>query len=158
MKYKIGIDVGGTFTDFLLAYEDGTTQIYKVLSTPDDPSIGLITGLQRMAEDRNMPVNKFIRDVDTIVHGTTVTTNAVLTYRGAKTGLLTTEGLRDTLEMRRGVREEQYNNRFPNAEPLAPRHLRFPIRERLDYQGEVIDSDSPGGRPRSRRIFCRRRN
>jgi N-methylhydantoinase A len=138
MKYKIGIDVGGTFTDFLLAYEDGTTQIYKVLSTPDDPSIGLITGLQQMAEDRSLPVNKFIKDVDTIVHGTTVTTNAVLTYRGAKTGLLTTEGLRDTLEMRRGIREEQYNNRFPNAEPLVPRHLRYPIRERLDYRGEVI--------------------
>ena len=138
MKYKIGIDVGGTFTDFLLAYEDGTTQIYKVLSTPDDPSIGLITGLQQMAEDRNLPVKKFIRDVDTIVHGTTVTTNAVLTYRGAKTGLLTTEGLRDTLEMRRGVREEQYNNRFTNAEPLVPRRLRYPVKERLDYQGEVI--------------------
>jgi N-methylhydantoinase A len=138
MKYKIGIDVGGTFTDFLLAYEDGTTQIYKVLSTPDDPSIGLITGLQQMADDRNIPVKKFIRDVDTIVHGTTVTTNAVLTYRGARTGLLTTEGLRDTLEMRRGIREEQYNNRFTNAEPLVPRHLRYPIRERFDYQGEVI--------------------
>jgi N-methylhydantoinase A len=138
MKYKIGIDVGGTFTDFLLAYEDGTTQIYKVLSTPDDPSIGLINGLEQMAMDRNLPVKKFIRDVDTIVHGTTVTTNAVLTYRGAKTGLLTTEGLRDTLEMRRGVREEQYNNRFPNAEPLVPRHRRFPVKERLDYQGEVI--------------------
>ena len=138
MKYKIGIDVGGTFTDFLLAHEDGTTQIYKVLSTPDDPSVGLIAGLQRMADDRSITVKKFIRDVDTIVHGTTVTTNAVLTYRGAKTGLLTTEGLRDTLEMRRGVREEQYNNRFTNAEPLVPRHLRYPIRERLDYQGEVV--------------------
>jgi N-methylhydantoinase A len=138
MKYKIGIDVGGTFTDFLLAYEDGTTQIYKVLSTPEDPSIGLINGLEQMAKDRSVSLNKFIRDVDTIVHGTTVTTNAVLTYRGAKTGLLTTEGLRDTLEMRRGVREEQYNNRFPNAEPLVPRHLRYPIKERLDYQGEVI--------------------
>lgn len=138
MKYKIGIDVGGTFTDFLLAYEDGTTQIYKVLSTPDDPSIGLITGLQQMADDRNISMKEFIRDVDTIVHGTTVTTNAVLTYRGARTGLLTTEGLRDTLEMRRGIREEQYNNRFTNAEPLVPRHRRCPIRERLDYQGGVI--------------------
>ena len=138
MKYKIGIDVGGTFTDFLLAYEDGATQIYKVLSTPEDPSIGLIKGLEQMAEDRKLPVKKFIRDVDTIVHGTTVTTNAVLTYRGAKTGLLTTEGLRDTLEMRRGIREEQYNNRFPNAEPLVPRYLRYPIKERLDYKGEVL--------------------
>ena len=138
MKYKIGIDVGGTFTDFLLAYEDGTTQIYKVLSTPDDPSIGLMNGLKEMAKDRNIPIQEFIRYVDTIVHGTTVTTNAVLTYRGAKTGLLTTKGLRDTLEMRRGIREEQYNNRCTNVEPLVPRCLRHPIDERLNYKGDVI--------------------
>jgi N-methylhydantoinase A len=138
MKYKIGIDVGGTFTDFLLAYEDGTTQIYKVLSTPDDPSIGLMNGLKEMAKDRNLSIQEFIRYVDTIVHGTTVTTNAVLTYRGAKTGLLTTKGLRDTLEMRRGIREEQYNNRCTNVEPLVPRCLRHPIDERLDYKGDVI--------------------
>jgi N-methylhydantoinase A len=138
MKYKIGIDVGGTFTDFLLAYEDGTTQIYKVLSTPDDPSIGLMNGLKEMAEDRNLSIQEFIQYVDTIVHGTTVTTNAVLTYRGAKTGLLTTKGFRDTLEMRRGIREEQYNNRCTNVEPLVPRFLRHPIDERLDYKGDVI--------------------
>lgn len=138
MKYKIGIDVGGTFTDFLLAYEDGTTQIYKVLSTPDDPSIGLIRGLEEMAKDRDIPVQEFIKNVDTIVHGTTVTTNAVLTYRGAKTGLLTTKGVRDALEMRRGIREEQYNNRCTNVEPLVPRYLRHPINERLDYKGDVI--------------------
>jgi N-methylhydantoinase A len=138
MKYKIGIDVGGTFTDFLLAYENGETQIYKVLSTPDDPSIGLISGLQHMAEDQNLTLREFVQDIDTIVHGTTVTTNAVLTYRGAKTALMTTEGLRDTLEMRRGIREEQYNNRFTNAEPLVPRYRRYPIKERVDYQGRVI--------------------
>ena len=138
MKYKIGIDVGGTFTDFLLALENGTTQIYKVLSTPDDPSIGLMNGLEEMARDRKISIQGFVRDVDTIVHGTTVTTNAVLTYRGAKTGLLTTKGLRDTLEMRRGIREEQYNNRLTNVEPLVPRYLRHPIEERLDYKGEVI--------------------
>lgn len=138
MKYKIGIDVGGTFTDFLLSGEDGTTQIYKVLSTPDDPSIGLMNGMEEMARDHKISIREFIREVDTIVHGTTVTTNAVLTYRGAKTGLLTTEGLRDTLEMRRGIREEQYNNCFTNVEPLVPRYLRYPVEERLDYKGEVI--------------------
>ncbi len=138
MKYKIGIDVGGTFTDFLLAREDGTTQIYKVLSTPDDPSMGLMRGLEEMARDRKISIQAFIKEVDTIVHGTTITTNAVLTYRGAKTGLLTTKGLRDTLEMRRGIREEQYNNRFTNVEPLVPRYLRHPIEERLDYKGEVV--------------------
>ncbi len=138
MCIKIGIDVGGTFTDFLLTKEDGTSEIYKVLSTPDDPSIGVINGLTRMAEAKDIPLSEFIKQVETIVHGTTVTTNAVLTYNGAKTGLLTTKGLRDALEMRRGIREEQYNNRFTNVTPLVPRYLRQPIEERLDYKGEVL--------------------
>jgi N-methylhydantoinase A len=135
---KIGIDVGGTFTDFLLTKEDGTSEIYKVLSTPDDPSIGVINGLTEMAKSKGVSVAEFIKEVETIVHGTTVTTNAVLTYNGAKTGLLTTKGLRDALEMRRGIREEQYNNRFTNVKPLVPRYLRLPIEERLDYKGEVV--------------------
>lgn len=140
MKYKIGIDVGGTFTDFLLAHEDGGTQIYKVLSTPDDPSIGLMKGLEEMAKDRKISLEAFIRDVETIVHGTTVTTNAVLTCRGAKTALLTTQGVRDALEMRRGIREEQFNNRYTNVEPLVPRCLRYPVEERLDYKGDLLTS------------------
>jgi len=138
MEYKIGIDVGGTFTDFLLTSEDGSSEIYKVLSTPDDPSIGLMNGLEEMAKAKDIPLQEFIKVVKTIVHGTTVTTNAVLTRRGAKTGLLTTKGVRDALEMRRGIREEQYNNRYTNVEPLVPRYLRFPVEERLDYKGDVI--------------------
>jgi N-methylhydantoinase A len=145
MKYRIGIDVGGTFTDFLLTSEGGSSQIYKVLSTPDDPSIGLVNGLTEMASDRQLSLTDFIKQVSTIVHGTTVTTNAVLTRKGARTGLLTTKGLRDALEMRRGIREEQYNNRFTNVEPLVPRYLRYPVEERIDYKGDVItglkDSD-----------------
>ena len=138
MKYKIGIDVGGTFTDFLLTMEDGSSQIYKVLSTPDDPSIATMQGLREMAEDRNVSVEEFLKDVTVIVHGTTVTTNAVLTYTGAKTGLLTTKGVRDALQMRRGIREEQYNNRYENVEPLVQRYLRLPVDERLDYKGDAI--------------------
>jgi len=138
MKYRIGIDVGGTFTDFLLTSEDGHSEIYKVLSTPDDPSIGLMNGLEEMAKTKRVSLREFIQDVETIVHGTTVTTNAVLTGKGAKTGLLTTKGLRDALEMRRGIREEQYNNRYTNVEPLVPRYLRYPVEERLDYKGDVL--------------------
>lgn len=138
MGYRIGIDVGGTFTDFLLTSGDGSSEIYKVLSTPDDPSIGLMNGLLEMAKARNTSLEEFVKNVQTIVHGTTVTTNAVLTRRGAKTGLLTTKGLRDALEMRRGIREEQYNNRYTNVEPLVPRYLRFPVEERLDYKGDTI--------------------
>lgn len=138
MEYKIGVDVGGTFTDFLLTSEDGSSEIYKVLSTPHDPSIGLMEGLSEMAKTKNVSLREFIKDVTTIVHGTTVTTNAVLTRKGAKTGLLTTKGLRDALEMRRGIREEQYNNRFTNVEPLVPRYLRYPVEERLDYKGDLV--------------------
>ena len=138
MTYKIGIDVGGTFTDFLLAFEDGSSKIYKVLSTPRDPSIATLSGLKEMASDLGLNLQEFLTDVDVIVHGTTVTTNAVLTHSGAKTALLTTDGLRDTVEMRRGIREEQYNNRFKNVVPLVERYLRLPIEERLDYSGKVM--------------------
>jgi len=143
-EYRIGIDVGGTFTDFLLTSEDGGSAIFKVLSTPEDPSIGLLNGLSDMADAKDVSLKAFIKDVTTIVHGTTVTTNAVLTRKGAKTGLLTTKGLRDALEMRRGIREEQYNNRYTNVEPLVPRYLRFPVEERLDYRGDVLmEIDEP---------------
>ena len=137
-EYRIGIDVGGTFTDFLLTSKDGSSEIFKVLSTPKDPSIGLMNGLLEMAEAKDVSLQDFIKDITTMVHGTTVTTNAVLTRRGAKTGLLTTQGLRDALEMRRGIREEQYNNRYTNVEPLVPRYLRYPVEERLDYKGDVL--------------------
>ena len=138
MGYKIGIDVGGTFTDFLLTDSDGNTEIYKVLTTPDDPSVGTLKGLNEMAEKRNMGVKEFLKDVSVIVHGTTVTTNATLTYTGAKTGLLTTKGVRDALEMRRGIREEQYNNRYENAKPVVERYLRLPVNERIDYAGNIV--------------------
>jgi N-methylhydantoinase A len=138
MEYKIGIDVGGTFTDFLLTSENGGSEVYKVLSTPQDPSIGLLNGLSEMAETKKLSFGDFIQQVTTIVHGTTVTTNAVLTRKGSKTGLLTTKGLRDALEMRRGIREEQYNNQYTNVEPLVPRYLRYPVEERIDYKGDPI--------------------
>ena len=137
-EYRIGIDVGGTFTDFLLTSEGGNSEIYKVFSTPEDPSIGLINGLEEMAGAKNLSLPDFIKKVKTIVHGTTVTTNAVLTRNGAKTGLLITKGVRDALEMRRGIREEQYNNRYTNVQPLVQRYLRYPIEERLDYKGDVV--------------------
>ncbi len=138
MGYKIGIDVGGTFTDFLLTTPDGKNEIYKVLSTPDDPSIATMKGISEMAEKRGIDTKEFLKQVDVIVHGTTVTTNATLTYTGVKTGLLTTEGVKDALEMRRGIREEQYNNRYKNARPVVERYLRLPIKERLDWSGNVV--------------------
>lgn len=138
MRFKIGIDVGGTFTDFLLTRSDGQSSTYKVLSTPKDPSEATMQGIAEMAQDEGMALKDFLASVDAIVHGTTVTTNAVLTYSGAKTGLLTTRGVRDALEMRRGIREEQYNNRYTNVVPLVPRHRRLPVNGRLNYAGSEV--------------------
>ncbi|MCP3918891.1 MAG: hydantoinase/oxoprolinase family protein [bacterium] len=138
MTYKIGIDVGGTFTDLYLWSSAGEVETYKTLSTPDDPSGGVLDGLRAIAEARGVALEAFVADVTTIVHGTTVTTNATLTRGGAKTGLLTTEGVRDALEMRRGVREEQYDNHFQNVVPLVPRYLRRSVRGRRDYKGDEL--------------------
>ncbi|MBL4612281.1 MAG: hypothetical protein JKY91_00915, partial [Emcibacter sp.] len=99
MSLKIGIDVGGTFTDFFVDQDGHDTRIHKTLSTPSDPSIAVMNGLTDIAEsmDPPMTLEQLAGAIDTIVHGTTVTTNATLTSNGAKTGLITTEGLRDAL-------------------------------------------------------------
>jgi N-methylhydantoinase A len=139
VTYKIGIDVGGTFTDLFVWSSGGGIETFKVLSTPADPSVGVLDGLRTIAEAHALSLERFAAQVSTIVHGTTVTTNAVLTRKGAKTGLLTTEGVRDALEMRRGIREERYDNRYTNVVPLVPRHLRLPVRGRLDWAGAELE-------------------
>jgi N-methylhydantoinase A len=141
MALSIGIDVGGTFTDFVVTRDGAEPGIFKVLSTPHDPSIAVVNGMEEIAASQTppQPVGQFIATVDTIVHGTTVTTNATLTGTGAKSGLITTRGVRDALEMRRGVREEQYNNRFTNVKPLVPRYLRIGVGGRLDRDGREIE-------------------
>ncbi|MCC6721051.1 MAG: hydantoinase/oxoprolinase family protein [Bacteroidia bacterium] len=137
-KNKVGIDIGGTFTDLIVISETGKTTVHKTLSTPLDPSIGFINGLIDISEMIGLKFEEFIESIDTIVHGTTVATNALLTLRGAKTALITTKGFRDALEMRRGIREEQYNNHYRNVEPLAPRYLRYTLDERIDSSGKIL--------------------
>ena len=139
-RFKVGIDVGGTFTDFFVREAGREPVIHKVLSTPADPSIGVLTGLGELAGALEKPLDlaTFLGDVEVIVHGTTVTTNATLTRRGAKTGLITTAGVRDALEMRRGIREERYNNRYTNVAPVVPRYLRIGVEERLDRHGRTL--------------------
>lgn len=137
-RFKLGIDIGGTFTDLILISDSGETSVHKTLSTPEDPSIGFINGIRELAEMKGLAFEDFVKSIDTIVHGTTVATNALLTLKGAKTALLTTEGFRDALEMRRGIREEQFNNRYTNVIPLAPRHLRFTVEERIEASGKVL--------------------
>ncbi len=137
MALKIGIDVGGTFTDLVVTRDGAEPTIYKTLSSPADPSIAFVNGLTDIAASMKPPLSlqAFAATIDVIVHGTTVTTNATLTSTGAKCALLTTRGVRDALEMRRGIREEQYNNRFTNVRPLAARHLRIGVGGRIDRNG-----------------------
>ncbi len=144
MSLKIGIDVGGTFTDFIVAGDDRETLIHKVLSTPEDPSLAVLAGLQEIAP-MLMPhaeFRKFVASIDTIVHGTTVATNTTLTHTGARSALLTTSGVRDAIEMRRGIRERQYDNRYTNVKPLVPRYLRIGVGGRLDRNGAEIEAIS----------------
>ncbi|HMK69344.1 MAG TPA: hydantoinase/oxoprolinase family protein [Xanthobacteraceae bacterium] len=141
MNLKIGVDVGGTFTDFIVAGHGADTLIHKVLSTPKDPSIAVLAGLREIAQ-RLQPqadFGVFIAAVDTIVHGTTVTTNATLTHTGARSALITTKGVRDALEMRRGIRERQYDNHYTNVTPLVARYLRHGVGGRLDRNGVEVE-------------------
>ncbi|MBW7851361.1 MAG: hydantoinase/oxoprolinase family protein [Rhodospirillales bacterium] len=139
MTYRIGIDVGGTFTDFFLLAPDGGTRPHKVLSTPADPSEAVLQGLAELAAGEGLSTADFLARVAIVVHGTTVTTNAVLTGRTARTGLITTAGFRDALQMRRGVREAFYDNKFTAPPPLVPRRLRVPVRERVDHEGREVE-------------------
>ncbi len=138
MGYRIGIDVGGTFTDFLLVDGREESRVCKVLSTPADPSEAVLGGLREMAAGEGLELGNFLTRTELIVHGTTVTTNAVLTGQLARTGLLTTEGFRDALQMRRGIREKLYDNKYRAPAPIVARRLRLPVRERTDVTGHAL--------------------
>lgn len=138
MSYRIGVDIGGTFTDLVLQRIDGQVTRGKTLSTPEDFSDGVVNGLQDLAEREGLGLRELLGEVELIVHGTTVATNAVLTQSGARTGLITTRGFRDALEMRRGVKEHIYDNKFPPPPQLSVRRLRLPVSERTLYDGTVI--------------------
>src|SRR5215472_15368807 len=143
--YRIGTDVGGTFTDLVAVDDLGKTTLAKVPSTPADPSIGVLDGLQLVADELGVERVALLAGTDRIVHGTTVATNALIERRGAKVGLLTTEGHRDVIEMREGLKDDRYNLRLPPPEQLVPRKLRLGVRERMRADGRVetpLDSAS----------------
>ncbi|MFC1846063.1 hydantoinase/oxoprolinase family protein [Chloroflexota bacterium] len=136
MSYKIGIDVGGTFTDFLLTEKNGNTQIYKIPSTPSDPSIATIRGIKEMASSNNTSLSDFLSRVDLIVHGTTITTNMVITGRYAKTGFITVKGFRDYLNERRGMKRTLYTPKESPPRPIVPRNLIKVVDGRIDCEGK----------------------
>jgi N-methylhydantoinase A len=135
---SIGIDVGGTFTDLVAIDAAGRTVFAKSISTPQDQSIGVMAGLEELARRLDLSCAEMLSRTQRLVHGTTVATNALLERKGASVALLTTEGHRDVLEMREGLKGNRYDLRTPPPEPLVPRELRFGVRERLKPSGEVV--------------------
>jgi N-methylhydantoinase A len=132
---RIGVDVGGTFTDFVL--HDPARNLVatgKRLTTPDDPSEAIIAGIARLLEETGLKPG----DLHSIVHGTTLVTNTIIERTGCKVGLLTTDGFRDSIEIGREIRYDLYDLFLEAPPTLVPRHLRLEVPERLDVQGNIL--------------------
>jgi N-methylhydantoinase A len=136
--YRVGIDVGGTFTDLICVTPDGQVIQDKTPTTPHDRSVGVMDGLSLLAERVGLATNDFCTRIESLVHGTTTADNTMIEQNGAVTGLLVTEGHRDEIEMRRVHKEEIWNPAYPAPFPIARRRQRIPIPERLDVDGEVL--------------------
>ena len=136
-NWSLGVDVGGTFTDVVLARPGGALYSAKTPSTSDQ-SDGVITGITKVAALAGETLHSLLTKLSIVVHGTTVATNALLQYRGAKVGLLTTEGFRDELEFRRSYKESTFNPRLAAPHAICPRRYRLGIPERLDHHGNVL--------------------
>ncbi len=136
---RLGVDIGGTFTDVVLQQDDGTFRSWKVASTPPDFSQGVLAGIDLVAADLSLTRRELLADLTEFVHGTTVTTNVVLTRGGERVGLLTTRGFGDTYALARQYRgHEQDPALVTHPRPLVPREDVEEVDERLDYRGEVV--------------------
>ncbi|MDP9141676.1 MAG: hydantoinase/oxoprolinase family protein, partial [Pseudomonadota bacterium] len=136
MRYRVGIDIGGTFTDFALLKASNVV-LHKNLSTPEDRSIGVMTGLKKLADIEGVSLGEFLANCDAIVHGTTVADNTLIEMNGAVTGLITTEGFRDEIEYRRGYKEDIWDVRLPPPKEITPRRRRLTVPERILFNGTV---------------------
>src|SRR5438874_2712257 len=139
MPFRIGVDTVGTFVDVVASTPRGDLRLFKVPSDPRDLAGAVLAGLADVADDQGLSLPELLAQTDRIVHGSTVATNALLTRRGARAALLTTEGFRDVLNMRRGMREQPLNSRTAPPPALIPRERIYPIRERLDCEGAELE-------------------
>jgi N-methylhydantoinase A len=135
MAFKIGVDVGGTFIDLAVVDSSGKTRLYKTLSDPLDRAGAVLAGLEAVAGHERLTISQLLQQTEIVIHGSTVATNALLTKTGAKTALITTAGFRDVLNMRRGMRRNQYDPKQAPPDPLIPRHMIYPVEERIDCEG-----------------------
>src|SRR5579864_6531625 len=143
-SYRVGLDIGGTFTDLVLLNETtGELRLHKVLTTPEDPARAALAGLLELcaAAGAESPreVGVAVSDVTVLVHGTTLVTNAIIERRGARTALLTTRGFRDILEMGKEQRYDIYDLFLRYPDPLVPRRWRREVDERVAVDGEALE-------------------
>jgi N-methylhydantoinase A len=138
-QYRLGIDAGGTFTDFILADRKGEVRIFKALSTPNDPTAAIRNGLALIEEETGLSPHYIVSNADLCINGTTAGLNALITHNGAKTGLIATRGHEDSIEIRLGHKEDgyRYDPEYPPATMLAPRYLRRGVTERILSNGTV---------------------
>src|SRR6185503_750143 len=139
IMHRIAIDVGGTFTDLVVSHADGSARTLKLLSTPQDYSLAIADGLDRLLRDGAVDPGS----VGSLVHAFTVATNALLTGKGARVALLTTKGFRDVLEIARLRMPQLYNMDWDKPKPLVSRRLRFEIEERMGGDGEIVRPLNP---------------
>ena len=132
--WRLGVDIGGTFTDLVLESSNGVQASTKVLTTYDTPEDAIITGLQTVCKQVTIQPDK----ISQIIHGTTLATNALIERRGAKTALITTQGFRDVIEMRTESRFEQYDLNLTLPTPLLTRDHRYVVNERMDANGKIL--------------------
>lgn len=138
--YRLGCDIGGTFTDFVLLNDrTGEIRTYKCLTTPKDPSDAVEEGIRGL--EKELP--DFVQYLDEVIHGTTLVINAIIERKGAKTALITTKGFKDVLEIGRGLRYAPYDIFAEFPKPLVPRHLRFEVNERIRSDGSVLKPLDP---------------
>jgi N-methylhydantoinase A len=138
MSYKVGIDIGGTFTDIVVSDFKDVVEYCKVLSNKENPGKAILDGLKLCAEDLDIEFNEFIKNTSTIIHGATIGTNAVLSKDGPKTGLICTKNFRDVLLLRDGYKPNRWNLKMDPFEPFIPRYLTFPVEERINCDGEIV--------------------
>jgi len=155
VSYRIGIDVGGTFTDCVLRRPDGSILLEKAPTTPQDQSEGVVAGLAQLAAAEGIEVSELVARTRTIVHGTTTGDNTMIQMSGAPTGLLVTEGFRDEIEFRRCFKEEIWDPAYPPPEPIARRRVRLEVPERLTAEGDI---ETPLDEEAVRKAVVRLRN
>jgi N-methylhydantoinase A len=143
--YRVGVDVGGTFTDLICVTPSGEVVLDKTPTTLDDQSIGVMNGIGQLAVRFGLTPAEFCGQVEIVVHGTTTADNTMIEMNGAAVGLLTTEGHRDEIEMRRVHKEQIWDPSYPAPEPIARRRARLPIPQRHAYDGaelQPLDEDA----------------